>query len=111
MRARKNLMLLVAAVLALAGSGAIASATLNESRNEPRAGLAAADARQGLSARSAPPSAENNRRACKVDAKLVPTCGLLWGVAPGAFTGLSSGRALSNFESTTGRPADILHSY
>jgi hypothetical protein len=107
MRYRKNLMLLFAAVLALAGSGAIASAT----SNEPVAGLAPADARQGLSARSAPPSAENNRRTCKVDAKLVPACGLLWGVAPGAFTGLSPGRALANFESTTGRPADILHSY
>ncbi|GAA2367776.1 glycoside hydrolase family 26 protein [Dactylosporangium salmoneum] len=46
-----------------------------------------------------------------MDTKLVPTCGLLWGVAPGAFTTLTPGQALRNFEGTTGRPADILHSY
>ncbi|GAB3869891.1 glycoside hydrolase family 26 protein [Dactylosporangium cerinum] len=33
------------------------------------------------------------------------------GVAPGAFTDLPSSKALGNFERTTGRPADILHSY
>jgi hypothetical protein len=96
MRYRKNLMLLAAVLLALAGSGAIASATLQE----PVAGIREADARQGLSPRR-----------CVVDPKLVPNCGLLWGVAPGAFTDLGPGPALRNFERTTGRPADILHSY
>ena len=41
----------------------------------------------------------------------MPGCGLLWGVAPGAFTDLPASKALGNFERTTGRPADILHSY
>jgi hypothetical protein len=48
---------------------------------------------------------------CGLSAKLVPSCGLLWGVAPGAFTDLPSSTALGNFERTTGRPADILHAY
>jgi hypothetical protein len=92
----RKLMLLAAIGLALTGSGAIAAATMQE----PVAGLHEAEARQGL-----------NRRTCAVDRKLVPECGLLWGVAPGAFTGLSAGAALRKFESTTDRPADILHSY
>ncbi|WP_433214644.1 hypothetical protein ACQP00_04360 [Dactylosporangium sp. CS-047395] len=96
MRYRKNVMLLAAIVLALTGSGAIAAAMLRE----PVARLAEADPRQGL-----------EQRRCAVDAKLVPRCGLLWGVAPGAFTDLPAGRALGNFERTTGRPADVLHSY
>jgi hypothetical protein len=41
----------------------------------------------------------------------VPDCGLLWGVAPGAYTDLPASRALRQFEETTGRPADVLHAY
>jgi hypothetical protein len=48
---------------------------------------------------------------CTVDHRLVPRCGLLWGVAPGAYTDLPASRALRNFEETTGREADILHAY
>jgi hypothetical protein len=48
---------------------------------------------------------------CTVDEHLVPRCGTLWGVAPGAYTDLSASRALRQFEETTGRPADILHAY
>jgi len=65
----------------------------------------------GLPSALASPPAGGKPRRCSVDAKLVPNCGLLWGVAPGAFTDLSAGKALGNFESVTGRPADILHSY
>ena len=48
---------------------------------------------------------------CTLSAHLVPGCGLLWGVAPGAYTGLAASRALRQFEEKTGRPADILHVY
>jgi hypothetical protein len=48
---------------------------------------------------------------CTVNADLVPNCGLLWGVAPGAYTDLPASRALEQFESATGRPADVLHAY
>lgn len=48
---------------------------------------------------------------CVLTAKLVPTCGMLWGVAPSALTDEPAGTALHQFESTTGRPADILHAY
>jgi hypothetical protein len=51
------------------------------------------------------------RKGCRVDTRLVPDCGLLWGVAPGAFTDQPASQALRKFESTTGRTADILHSY
>ncbi|MFI5906600.1 glycoside hydrolase family 26 protein [Dactylosporangium sp. NPDC051541] len=107
---RPKMTLVAALVLALAGSGAIASATLRE----PVAGLSEADASQGLHKRTEPTTtatSESRPKRCAVDPKLVPSCGLLWGVAPGAFTDLSSGSALANFERTTGRPADILHSY
>ena len=65
------------------------------------------DAQQGLG--HAP--GRTDKRNCTVNASLVPTCGLLWGVAPGAYTDLPPSRALKQFESATGRPADVLHSY
>src|SRR5258706_1095359 len=113
---RKHLLLAAAAVMALTGSGVIAGATL-----EPAGPVAPVAARQGLApARSQTPEnaktpgnakTPEKARRCTLDRKLVPSCGLLWGVAPGAFTDLSPARALVNFEHTTGRPADILHSY
>src|SRR4051812_28567820 len=63
-------------------------------------------ARTGPAAR--PPAPANG---CIVTVKLVPTCGRLWGVAPGAYTDLPPTRALAGFEEKTGRPADILHVY
>lgn len=48
---------------------------------------------------------------CRVTDRLVPTCGRLWGVAPGAYTDLPPTEALAGFEEKTGRPADILHVY
>jgi hypothetical protein len=123
MKCRKHL-LIVAVVVGLAGSGAIAStahepAGSSRSARSARLALSAPpapdrdiDARQGLGkASETPAKAPEHRPRCVVDAKLVPTCGLLWGVAPGAFTDLSATQALRNFESTTGRPADILHAY
>ncbi|GGM32160.1 glycoside hydrolase family 26 protein [Dactylosporangium sucinum] len=109
----------VAALIGLAASGAIAS-TAARGLEPERRGVPAAqevDARAGLGAASTEPSPAASTKAptkpagCGLDAKLVPSCGLLWGVAPGAFTDLPASRALRNFEATTGRPADILHSY
>jgi hypothetical protein len=42
---------------------------------------------------------------------LVPTCGVLWGVAPGAHTDARGERALRDFENKTGRHQDVFHAY
>ncbi|MET9336752.1 hypothetical protein [Nonomuraea sp. NPDC003804] len=49
--------------------------------------------------------------ACEVTAKLIPSCGAWWGIAPEIFTGLTSDRALASAEKRMGRTADILHVY
>jgi hypothetical protein len=54
-----------------------------------------------------PPVTEN----CRTGAKLVPTCGILWGVAPGAFTDQRGVQALTAFEEKTERHQDIYHAY
>jgi hypothetical protein len=41
----------------------------------------------------------------------VPTCGVLWGVAPGAFTDKRGIQALAAFEAKTERHQDIYHAY
>jgi hypothetical protein len=48
---------------------------------------------------------------CRTGVKLVPTCGILWGVAPGAFTEKRGRSALVTFEKKTGRHQDIYHAY
>jgi hypothetical protein len=48
---------------------------------------------------------------CHTGIKLVPTCGVLWGVAPGAFTDKRGGQALTAFEEKTDRHQDIYHAY
>jgi hypothetical protein len=50
-------------------------------------------------------------RACHTGAKLVPSCGVLWGVAPGAFTDDRGRVALADFEEKTERHQDIYHAY
>ncbi|WP_240506179.1 glycoside hydrolase family 26 protein [Thermoactinospora rubra] len=49
--------------------------------------------------------------ACSVSAKLIPTCGAWWGIAPEVFTGLRVGPALERAERRMRRPADVLHVY
>ncbi|MEU4330312.1 glycoside hydrolase family 26 protein [Nonomuraea dietziae] len=49
--------------------------------------------------------------ACAVTAKLIPSCGAWWGIAPEIFTGLPPDRALAGAEERMGRAADILHVY
>jgi len=62
---------------------------------------------------TAPPStAPAARRAgCRTGRKLVPTCGILWGVAPGAHTESRGASALAEFERKTGRTQAIYHAY
>lgn len=51
------------------------------------------------------------RPRCPVSPKLVPACGRWWGVAPAALTSTPRDTALTAFESTIGRRADIHHAY
>ncbi len=48
---------------------------------------------------------------CTLTSNLVPTCGVLFGVAPGAFTDKAGPAALPGFEQASGRSATILHLY
>ena len=48
---------------------------------------------------------------CRTGVNLVPTCGVLWGVAPGAFTDARGQQALAAFERKTERHQDIFHAY
>jgi hypothetical protein len=49
--------------------------------------------------------------ACTVDAKLVPSCGVLWGAAAGGFSNAPRDEALKTFEAKSGRTAAIFHTY
>ncbi|MFI5890698.1 glycoside hydrolase family 26 protein [Actinoplanes sp. NPDC051513] len=51
------------------------------------------------------------RGGCRTGRKLVPTCGVLWGVAPGAHTESRGASALAEFERKTGRQQAIYHAY
>ncbi|MEV0584222.1 hypothetical protein [Nonomuraea sp. NPDC050310] len=67
-------------------------------------------------ARGAAPTATAARptvtpQSCVATAKLIPSCGAWWGVAPEVFTGLRPRRALERAERRMGRSADILHVY
>jgi hypothetical protein len=48
---------------------------------------------------------------CAIGEKLVPTCGVLWGVAPGAHTDTPRDQALADFEEKTGQTQAVYHSY
>ncbi|HZB32966.1 MAG TPA: hypothetical protein VE465_22600 [Streptosporangiaceae bacterium] len=48
---------------------------------------------------------------CTVSAKLVPSCGAWWGVAPASFTDTPRTQALHDFERKIGRNVDIYHAY
>jgi hypothetical protein len=54
---------------------------------------------------------ESGERACRTGSRLVPTCGILWGVAPGARTEARGVQALAEFERKTGRHQAIFHAY
>ena len=48
---------------------------------------------------------------CVTDAKLVPSCGVLWGAAAGGFTNLPRDQELRTWERLSGRTATIFHTY
>jgi beta-mannanase len=48
---------------------------------------------------------------CTTDAKLVPSCGVLWGAAAGGFTTLPRDQELKTWEQRSGRTATIFHTY
>jgi beta-mannanase len=48
---------------------------------------------------------------CTVNAKLVPTCGLLWGAAAGGFTAVPRDTAEKTWEQASGRTAGVYHTY
>jgi hypothetical protein len=98
----------VAVGVGAAAAGGTASAPQTRSAALGAATAAAPTARAG--AEIAPPG-RPIKKTCGLDARLVPGCGVLWGVAPGAYTDLPASRALAQFEDKTGRRADILHVY
>lgn len=49
--------------------------------------------------------------ACAVTDKLIPTCGVWWGIAPDVFSGRGPVRAIELAERRMGRRADIVHVY
>lgn len=55
--------------------------------------------------------ADDSASDCRLGRKLVPTCGVLWGVAPGAYTDARGAQALAAFEAKTQRHQDIFHAY
>ena len=50
-------------------------------------------------------------RTCVTGAKLVPSCGVLWGGAAGGFTGLPRDQEHRAWEQRSGRTATIFHTY
>jgi Glycosyl hydrolase family 26 len=59
----------------------------------------------------APDPAARGGGACRTGRKLIPTCNVLWGVAPGAHTESRGASALAAFERKTGRTQAIYHAY
>lgn len=57
------------------------------------------------------PSPSDVDPACKLGPALVPTCGVLWGVAPGAHTNVDRAVALTEFERRVQKPQAVYHSY
>lgn len=73
---------------------------------------AAASTTATVTARGGPrPSTAPTGGPCRTGVKLVPTCGILWGVAPGAFTDRRGADALARFEKKTGRHQNVFHAY
>jgi hypothetical protein len=58
-----------------------------------------------------PPPPSGGSGNCVTGAKLVPSCGVLWGAAAGGFTTAPRDTALKQWEATSGRTASIFHAY
>ncbi|AEV86502.1 endoglucanase [Actinoplanes sp. SE50] len=63
------------------------------------------------SAQAAPTTAKTTTKECVTGAKLVPTCGVLWGAAAGGFTGKPREVEHRAWERASGRTATIFHTY
>ncbi|MGA5301775.1 glycoside hydrolase family 26 protein [Nucisporomicrobium flavum] len=63
----------------------------------------------GATAAQAAPAAAPT--GCVTDARLVPSCGVLWGAAAGGFTSAPRDAALKDWEKLSGRTASIFHTY
>jgi hypothetical protein len=94
------------------------TATPGASGSPAPSGSAAPGARPGRpgagsAARPAPrpPLRDRNGERCRTGRKLVPSCGVLWGVAPGAFTDDRGRKALVDFERKTDRHQAVYHAY
>ncbi|SDS27328.1 glycoside hydrolase family 26 protein [Actinoplanes derwentensis] len=70
--------------------------------------LAGAGAALVPSAAQAAPAAGSD---CVTDAKLVPSCNVLWGGAAGGFTSTPRDQALKTWEKASGRTASLFHQY
>ncbi|WP_250034935.1 glycoside hydrolase family 26 protein [Paractinoplanes maris] len=76
------------------------------------AGVGAAFAAGPATAQAATtPTPAAKPAACVTDAKLVPSCGVLWGAAAGGFTNLPRDVEHKNWEKLSGRTATIFHTY
>jgi len=58
-----------------------------------------------------PPPPSGGSGNCVTGAKLIPSCGVLWGAAAGGFTTAPRDTALKQWEATSGRTASIFHTY
>ncbi|WP_308250771.1 glycoside hydrolase family 26 protein [Nonomuraea rhizosphaerae] len=75
------------------------------------AGCSQAEGAKVVQSQPAPrPSAEGSP-ACAVTARLIPSCGAWWGIAPEVFTGEGIDGSLRSAESRMGDTADVLHVY
>ena len=78
----------------------------------PQGRMAAPAAQTGADVVTAAADTQQRRGGhCYTGRKLVPTCGVLWGVAPGAHTESRGASALARFERKTGRHQAIYHAY
>lgn len=80
------------------------------------AAVAGAAVAGGLAIGGAPATAAGGTasaagKKCSVNAKLVPSCGVLWGGAAGGFTSTPRDKAIKDWEKLSGRTATIWHQY
>lgn len=90
--------------LLLVGLAAAMLAACSSAEGEPKRGADETDQVNGRLGIASSPT-------CTVTAKLIPSCGAWWGLAPEVFTGLPPSRALQQAEQRMGEAADILHVY
>jgi hypothetical protein len=66
---------------------------------------------KSATATTPPPASTKPGVNCTVDAKLVPSCNVLWGAAAGGFSETPRDQALREWEAKSGRTASIYHTY